>query len=345
MRRTALGLVLCFSLTSGGWSLGQAERAPVLPELPRMNSSALPGAARAAIQEAFDTAAAHPRDAAANGKLGNVLYAFGFLAEAEACYQRARLLDPVAFRWNYYLALAQADRGNWEGAAATLRESLRINPEYLPAQLKLGGYLLALGKWQEASELFEAVVKKHPASAEAYYGLGQAQAVRKDLDSAVESLRKASELFPQYGAAHYALAQTYKRLGKMDQAVEQLGLFEKTPASAPEAEDQLMDEIKALAVNASDDVRRGMELAEQGKLEEAVAALEKALQANPKLVEARVNLVSLYGQLGQSTRAEEHFQAAVRLDPKSSANHYNHGLLLASQGRFSDAEGEFRKTL
>jgi len=275
-----------------------------------------------------------------------ILQAFGPYGESAAvCYRRAHMLEPKSFRWVYYLALVQGAEGGHAEAIATLREALRLDPEYLPAQLRLGGYLLAVGKWQEAAQLFEGLVKKHPENAEAFYGLGRAHAVHNELDLATESLRKGTELFPDYGAAHYALAQTYKRQGKMDMAVHELELHEKHPTSAPDAGDELLNEIQALALSASDDLREGLELMKQGKLPEAAAKLESALQTNPNLLEAHVNLVSVFGQLGQFAKGEEHFQAAERLEPKSAANHLNHGLLLAGQGRFPEAEGEFRKTL
>jgi len=343
--RTAWGLVAALSLAGAAQGWAQAERTPALPELPRVNLSSLPESARATIHAAFDAVAAQSNDAAANGRVGMLLHAWGFPAEAEVCYQRARLLDSASFRWIYYLALAKTDQGNWAAAVTALNEALRLNPQYVPAQLKLGGLLLALGKWQDAAQLFEALVKAHPGSAEAFYGLGRVRAVLNDLDGAVASLRKACELFPEYGAAHYALAQTYKRQGNMDLALEQLALHEKTANSAPDSGDPLVNEILALNAGAPDALRQGLELARQGKLEEAATALENALQSNPGLVEAHVQLISLYGQRGQFSKAEEHFQAAAKLDPKNAGNSFNHGLLFASQGRFAEAEGEFRKTL
>lgn len=345
VRRAVLGFLLWPCLASGAQYLQSREPTLVLPELPQITFDSLLPPARAATQEAYNAALARPRDASTNGKLGMVLHANNLLSEAQICYRRARSLYPASFQWAYYLGLTQADLGNWGDATSTLHEAVRLNPEYLPAQLKLGGCLLASGRWQEAAQLYEAILGKHPDSADAYYGLGRVRAVRKDLNGAVVSFRKACELFPNYGAAHYALAQTYKRMGKMDQALEQLDLYQRDMTSVLDVRDQLLDEIKALNVNPVDQMRLGMELARQGKFAEAVAAHEKALQINPQLVEAHVSLVSLYGRLGQFAKGEEHFQAAVRLDPKGPASYFNHGLLLASQGRFPEAEGAFRKAL
>src|SRR5437867_2753394 len=345
VRRTVLGFLLWPCLASGAQYLQSREATLALPELPQITFDSLLPPARAAIQDSYNTALARPRDASTNGKLGMVLHANNLLTEAQICYRRARSLDPGSLQWTYYLGLTQADLGNWGDAAATLHEAVRLNPEYLPAQLRLVGCLLASSRWQEAAQLYEAILRKHPDSADAHYGLGRARAVRKDLSGAVVSFRRACALFPNFGPAHYALAQTYKRLGKTDQSLEELALYDRDKTSMPNRGDELLDEIWALSANPQDQMRLGMELARQGKFAEAVAAYEKSLQMDPKIVEAHVSLVPLCGQLGQFAKGEEHFQAAVRLDPKGSAIYFNHGLLLAGQGRFEEAEGAFRKAL
>lgn len=340
-----LCLAVFLALEGGLWPSSSSGQTQSLPELPRLTFDSFQPRARTIIEKAYEAAIANPRDASANGKLGMALQAHALYGEAEVCYRRARLLDPPSFRWAYYLGVTQADLGILGDAAATLQEAMRLNPEYLPAQLKLGGYLLASGKWQEAAQLYEAVLGKHPENAAANYGLGRVRAVRKDLEGAVESFRKACALFPNFGPAHYALAQTYKRLGKTDQSLEELALYDRDKTSMPNGGDELLDEIWALRANPQDQMRLGMELARQGRLAEAVAAYEKALQMDPKLVEAHVSLVSLCGQLGQFDKGEEHFQAAVRFDPKDPASYFNRGLLLAGQGKFAEAEKAFRKTL
>jgi tetratricopeptide (TPR) repeat protein len=88
-----------------------------------------------------------------------------------------------------------------------------------------------------------------------------------------------------------------------------------------------------------------MELARQGKLEEGVAQIENLLQFHPRLVDAHVGLISLYTQLGQFAKGEEHYLAAKRLDPNHPGSFFNQGVLLARQGSFARAEREFRRVL
>src|SRR2546422_9142155 len=137
VRRTVLGFLLWPCLASGAQYLQSREATLALPELPQITFDSLLPPARAAIQDSYNTALARPRDASTNGKLGMVLHANNLLSEAQICYRRARSLDPGSLQWAYYLGLTQADLGNWGDAAATLPEAVRLNPEYLPAQLKL----------------------------------------------------------------------------------------------------------------------------------------------------------------------------------------------------------------
>lgn len=337
--RMCLAFSLCLAECSG--LSGQTAS---LPDLPRLSSDSMLPTVRAAVQKAYDAVVAHPQDASANGQLGMTLHAHN-AAEAEVCYRRAHLLEPASFRWAYYLGLIEAVQGKYDEAAATLQLAVCLDPDYLPAELNLGDCLLASGKWEVATELYEAILLKHPDSAYGYYGLGRVQAVRKNLSGAVESFRKACALFPNFGPAHYGLAQTYKRLGNREESLKELTLYDRNETSVPNMSDLLVDEIRALNVNPLEQMRLGMELAQEGRLEEAVAAHEKAVEITPELVGAHVNLISLYGRLGQFANGEKHFQAAVQLDPKHPGSYFNHGLLLASQGKFLEAEEAFRKTL
>lgn len=337
--------LLVIAIAVAQLSAGLAGQDSALPPIPELNITRFPAEVQLRVKQAYEEARENPKDGSASGRLGMLLQAYNLPAEAEVCYHRALLSEPTSFGWAYYLGLVQADQGKFDAAAASLGEALRRNPNYLPGELNLGECLLASGKWQEAAKLYEAIVAKHPDRAEVYYGLGRVQAVRKDLNGAARSFRKACDLFPNFGPAHYGLAHTYKSLGKTDLSLEQLALYEANRTSTPDARDQFLDDVRALKGSPPEQLGLGMELATEGKLGDAAAALEKALEANPQLVEAHVKLIALYAQLGQPLKAEGHFQAAARLDPRNAESYFSHGLLFASQGRFVEGEKAFRKAL
>ncbi len=58
-----------------------------------------------------------------------------------------------------------------------------------------------------------------------------------------------------------------------------------------------------------------------------------------------MNLVELYGRLGQFEKAEEHYRVVARLEPGSSENYYNYGVLLLGAERYQQAENAFRKAI
>lgn len=342
--RKAICLIL-FQTLSFASSGARSQEAPPIPELPRLgpNNFSLP--IREQIQEAYAGARAHPSDAEANGRLGMVLQTYGLFREAAVSYQRASRLAPSIFRWTYYLGVAEASAGHCNGAVDAFRLALGINSQYVPARLGLANCLLASANWDESSKLYAAIVKQHPDNADAFYGLGRVRAARHDAPSAADAYRQACELFPNFGAAHYALALTYRTLGSPDRAEEQLRLYEQNKDSAPAMGDPLLAEVRALNRSATYQVQIGMELEKQGRLEDSAAAHEKALQIDPQMVQARINLIELYGRLGHFDKAEEQYRTAVHLAPGSTESYYNYGVLLLSAGKYQQAEEAFRKTV
>jgi len=344
--RTTLLLALALSLPSSARPAGRSDQSPSLPALPRIFPDSFPPSIRDKIRKAYAAARGNPQVPSVNGRLGMILHAYQQSDQrAEVCYRRAHLLDPASFRWVYYLGSVQAARGKYDEAIATLREALRLDPEYLPAQLKLGDCLLASTNAEEARQLYEGIVKRHPGSAQAHYGLGRARAANKDLEGSVESLRAACKLFPYFGAAHFALALAYQRLRKAEEAREEFALYEKNKYDIPGAGDRLQAELNELYTSPANLIGLGIEFARQRKWEQAAAEHEKALQIDPQLIRAHLNLISIYGRVGQFKKAEEHYRAAVRLDPNSYESHYDYGVLLEAQGKYQEAEEAFRKVL
>jgi tetratricopeptide (TPR) repeat protein len=330
----------------GSCACTAAAQSQRLPDLPKLAAADFLPEVRAQVQQAYDRARAHPRDAEASGRLGMLLDLYNRPDDATICYQRAHQLEPDSFQWMYYLGSLQARLGRHSDAVRTLRVALSLQPDYLPARLKLAESLFASGDAGASDALYSAIVREHPDAAEAYFGLGRISLSRGRTADARSEFRKACELFPTYGAAHYQLAQVDRKLGKVDESQQEIGLYLQHRTLVPPVDDPLRDELRQLDRAAPSLLDRGIELKEAGRIQDAIAAHERALQLDPKLVRAHINLITLYGETGDYEKAEEHYQAAVKLNPDQFPDaYYDHGVLLMKEGKLADAEAAFRKAL
>ena len=74
-----------------------------------------------------------------------------------------------------------------------------------------------------------------------------------------------------------------------------------------------------------------------GRLREAERAYRMALEAEPRLVAASINLADLLRPLNRDTEAETVLERALSLEPASAEVHYALGLLRVRQGRYGKA--------
>jgi tetratricopeptide (TPR) repeat protein len=274
-----------------------------------------------------------------------MLHTYEQYEAAEVCYQRAAHYAPREFRWHYYLGLAQAALGKHTEALAAFRNALKLQPQDLPARLRLAESLLAAGRWRESQPVFAGLAKQKATGAQAQYGLGQISLALGARTNACVHFRQAITLFPEYGAAHYALGLALRDPGQKEAAQRHLALSQQYKYQRPTLADPLLEAIADLNASATNQLQRGVVLAGMGKLEPSIAAHEQALKINPGLVQAHINLISLYARTGQPQKAEKHYQAAVAENPNLADSHFNYGIVLMGLERYTEAAGAFHRSL
>ena len=160
----------------------------------------------------------------------------------------------------------------------------------------------------------------------------------------------------------------------------------KVSLSNPAVADFVLQKIEAQAARAASkeeasepsEAKRGLELLQQGNLDEGIAALQKALESNPGSAAIHYNIGVALERKKQSQEAQKHFQEAIKLDPNmgeaylalgnsylaekkfdtpaiealvkagelmpgSYAAFYNLGVCYANIGKYAEAEQAFRK--
>lgn len=333
VRATSRSIVLAAVLSLSAF-------AQTLPDLPKVTVENFGAEIREQIRKAIAEAATKPRDAEANGRLGMVLQTYEQYEMAAVCYERARRLSPTEFRWAYYLAVVQAAAGKHAEAALTFKDSIRLKPDYLPAQLRMADALLAAGQSAEAAKFYEQAA----GLAQASYGLGRTKSAAGDHAAAASFLQKAVEQFPEYGAAHYALGIALRNLGQTAKAQEHLALSQRFKDARPPLADSLLTAIAELNAAGSELLKRGVMFERAGKLTEAIADHERAIETNPQLVQAHINLISLYARAGQFEKADARYRSAIAVNPNMADSHYNFGVLMAMQEKYPEAGAAFRRS-
>src|SRR2546427_8466555 len=109
-----------------------------LPPLPPADTRALEPAVREQFRVAREALAASPTSPEANGALGMLFHAYNWLEHAQACYRRAAILEPRAFRWWYCLGRVLMETGQRDEGIDTLRRAIALKDDYAPAALFLG---------------------------------------------------------------------------------------------------------------------------------------------------------------------------------------------------------------
>lgn len=331
--RIVLGLLTC------------ALYASDLPELPHVDTSNFLPVIRAQIESASAEAKAHPRDAKAAGTLAMTLHAYQQYDAAASVYSRAHILESQNFDWVYLLGAVEMARGQFDAAVESFQSARRMRPGDLVTELRLADSLTALAKWDEAGTLYRHILEKHPDCPQAWYGLGRVQAAKAEHTAAAQSYARACELFPAFGAAHFALAAEQRRLGNSAEAEQHLAIYSNNMTAEPPLDDPLFERIHELNRGVQAHLQRGGELEKAGRLPEAIREHEAALAIDANNTQAHVNLISLYGRIGDAAKATQHFEIAIKLTPGRSDAWYNYGVLLFHEQNHAEAEKAFRQAL
>ena len=330
----ALGLLL------GGTGCG-----PELAPLPEVRLEGFAEDLSDRLGQALRTLAEDPRNVSAAGSVGMLLLAHEQHDLAVAYFDRARTLDPGVLRWEYYRGVSLGRLGRHLEAADSFRRCTEIDAGFQPAFRQLARSLLDGNDIEGSLAQYRGLAAESPADARAWYGLGRAEAAAGNSAAARDDLLEAVRLAPDYGAAHYALAQAYAQLGMADKARRHLARYESDRDAEPASDDRLLDEVHSLRASAAEYLRRGVEAKEQGRAEAAVDLHNRALREDPELVQARVNLVILYGSMGQPRKAEEQYRLALKTGRATAELHYNFGVLAYQLDRTGEAREAFGQAL
>ena len=202
-----------------------------------------------------------------------------------------------------------------------------------------GNNLLALRAADDAVQVFEAAIKRHPNSARLHVGLGIARYARGEYNDAVQSFCRAADLEPadprpieflgeMYGVSPDLASEITERVARFAKAQPKVASGQYYYAMnlwrAPGASDDALKTVESLLKRAVALDRRmtkahlqlGILLAEQKRFTEAIPSLVEAIRLDPNLGQAHYRLAQAYQRTGQKELAAREFAEFERLKPR-----------------------------
>jgi len=218
------------------------------------------------------------------------------------------------------------------------------------------------GQFGEALPLYQKVLAREPANADALHLLGVLCHQQGDNTRAVDMIGRAVALRPNVAAFHANLAEAYRALGRLDRAVgcckaalglapnypealSNLGLAYQGLGRSTEAVDQFRRALELRPNFAPAHNNLGIILRELNQHDEALEHFRRAVELDPAYAPALTNLGQMLLDRNQAEEALPHCQEAVRLQPNMAALQHNLGNALRQLERYVEARASYLEAL
>jgi tetratricopeptide (TPR) repeat protein len=208
-----------------------------------------------------------------------------------------RLQQSVVFQ---KIARIRVELVQYEEAAAAYSKALEILPDSAESRLGLGDVYLQQGNPEEALSEYRRVTAANPQNVPAHFRVADANLQIGRLDAAAAAASKVLELNPRHQRAQYVLATALVRMGQQERAAKELEVYRQLEAATRAATDRGRNIV---VVNRS----AAAKLLE-GRPEESVGLLLKAIQDDPDSPTHYLNLGMLQSKLGRHQEAIEIFK-------------------------------------
>jgi len=213
--------------------------------------------------------------------------------------------------------------GEVKKALAEFEKALELDANNAEALLNISAIHQGEGKSDLALHFVERALAVDPNSTGALAQLAEIRRDQGQLDEALRLFGEALDIDDSQPSLWMGTGDVLQRAGHFDQAVQ---AFQRVLELEP-------DSFKAR-------YNLGVTYSNMGRVDEAVAIYEKALELAPKDFEApaaRNNLGALLLAKGDTERALEHFEAALKAAPYNVEARYNAALIYLDKGRTEEA--------
>ncbi len=263
-------------------------------------------------------------------------------------------------------ALCFKQVGFWKNSVTLFSRTISVNPDNYIARLNLGLALYKAGSKDEALDHLYRAIQLTPQSQKARFGLGHVLCDMRRYKEAIDQLSEAIRISPTHGKAHMDLAICLSRTGRFEKAREHFTKAIELMPDNPEAyynygyalelenrNEEALDQMKeALDINpnhifarGSLDTLTGIQLYEDGKIQEAAERLQEVVRRIPEQSQASHYLGLIALSRKEMDSAISHFSNAIKANSGYTEAHVNLGIALAGKEDFAKADEAFSEAL
>ena len=242
----------------------------------------------------------------------------GIYRDKVALWRHVMAYNAVAPIAPYNLGTALGELGRLDEAEENLRRALELDPRHASALQNLASVLVRKQHHEQAVDAYRRLIEIDPRSAAAHSGMGIALYYLGRTDEALQSVDRALAIDPNFEEAlinrkgmpqvkaHADAGVVLMAQGKLDEAekhlryvlqsdpkytiaLQNLALLHLKRQQYEDARDLYQRIVEMNPDNAGAHSGMGIALYHLGKVEDAIARLDKALTLDPTLEDARAN--------------------------------------------------------
>jgi tetratricopeptide (TPR) repeat protein len=235
--------------------------------------------------------------------------------------------SPEAQQVTALLGIAHYGLGEFTAAMPYLKTAAANEPQNLQFRLLLAHSCLSTRQFQCVLDTYHEILTLNAESAEADMLAGEAMDEMRNPGGAIEQFRAAVKADPKEPNVHFGLGYLLWTQNQFEEAAQE---FQAELANVP-------DNAQALAFLADADMQTN-------HAADARPLLQKALQIDPRIGRAHLDLGILFADSGRNSEAIRELKEAARLIPDDANPHWRLARIYQSMGDKAQANLEFQKT-
>lgn len=225
-------------------------------------------------------------------------------------------------------AISAHQQSQWQSAESLYRQTIELNPDFIPAYINLGSVYRQTGKLEKANQCYKRALSYKEDSLEAWFNLGNLNLSEKNLNDAKTAFKQVLKLKSDHTGALAKLASIARQENNWPHVIQHLEQWLKLENNASDAHLELGNAYRHV-----------------GRNEDALRHYKLSLHYAPESWKAHYSLARLSDQLGDDDTFNHHYHQALI---HSTEPHTIHSALAQTRfdnGHISGAIEQYNKAL